>query len=81
MTRHRWRNTDVYLNPGRKYFRCVQCNLLKVTEWDEKPYYTWSDGRTWHRFAPPCPPPPDLPPLTAVAADRLARAAKTQRPT
>jgi hypothetical protein len=71
--RHRWKASGDHFYPGPKYWNCVQCGLTKVTEWEEKPYYMMSDSRRWHRFAPPCPPPPDLPPLTSIEADRLAR--------
>jgi hypothetical protein len=54
--RHRWETTGDHWYPGPKGWRCVQCGLLKVTEWQEKPLYRMPDGRTWHRFAPPCPP-------------------------
>jgi hypothetical protein len=54
--RHRWKPTDDHFNPGPKYWRCIKCGLQKVTEYEEKPTYHWHDGRTWRRFAPPCPP-------------------------
>jgi hypothetical protein len=57
MARHRWEATHNHFYPGPKYWRCIHCDLLKVTEWEEKPEYRARDGRTWHRFAPPCPPP------------------------
>jgi hypothetical protein len=55
--RHRWEATSDHFYPGPKNWRCIQCGLLKVTEWEEKPHYTSvNDGRTWYRFAPSCPP-------------------------
>jgi hypothetical protein len=54
--RHRWKATSDHFYPGPKYWHCIQCGLLKVTEWECKPAYSMRDGRTWHRFAPPCPP-------------------------
>jgi hypothetical protein len=55
--RHRWKATNDHFYPGPKYWECIQCGLQKTTEWEEKPRYRRvSDGRTWHRFAPPCPP-------------------------
>ena len=55
--RHRWEPTSDHFYPGQKPWRCIKCGLLKVTEWEEKPEYSQpGSGRTWKRFAPPCPP-------------------------
>jgi hypothetical protein len=54
--RHRWKSMDSHVAPGPKYWRCVKCDLHKRTEWEEKPEYYEPGGRTWKRFAPPCPP-------------------------
>jgi hypothetical protein len=54
--RHRWKATHDHFYPGPKYWECIQCGLQKITEWEEKPRYSMRDGRTWYRFAPPCPP-------------------------
>jgi hypothetical protein len=58
--RHRWEETTgMPLMNGVRFWRCIHCGLHKRTEWEEKPEYTMvGDGRTWHRFAPPCPPGP-----------------------
>jgi hypothetical protein len=52
--RHRWKSLDTYL--PNKHWRCIRCDLLKETEYDSDNLYSMRDGRTWHRFAPPCPP-------------------------
>jgi hypothetical protein len=58
--RHRWKATHDHFYSGPKYWQCIQCGLCKMTEWEEKPVYGMpGGGRTWHRFAPPCPPPQD----------------------
>jgi hypothetical protein len=61
--RHRWEATSDHFYPGPKYWRCIQCGLHKMTEWEQKPQYDMLDGRKWHRFAPPCPPPDHRPAL------------------
>jgi hypothetical protein len=53
--RHRWKSLDTYL--PNKNWECTQCGLHKITEYDSDNLYMMRDGRTWHRFAPPCPPP------------------------
>jgi hypothetical protein len=54
--RHRWKATHDHFFPGPKYFRCIKCRLGKMTEWEEYPKYFEPGGRTWERYAPPCPP-------------------------
>jgi hypothetical protein len=55
--RHRWKMASDHFYPGPKLWRCIQCGLQKITEFECKPRYNMHDGREWHRFAPPCPPP------------------------
>jgi hypothetical protein len=55
--RHRWKSLDCYLERVQTW-RCIKCDLLKITEYDSDNLYKMrGDGRTWYRFAPPCPPP------------------------
>jgi hypothetical protein len=54
--RHRWEPTSDHWYPGPKDWRCIKCGLRKVTEYESKPTCRWTDGRTWKRFAPLCPP-------------------------
>jgi hypothetical protein len=54
--RHRWEAVSDHFYPGPKSWRCIRCDLQKTTEWECKPEYRMPDGRTWHRFAPLCPP-------------------------
>ncbi len=57
--RHRWRATADHFYSGPKYWVCKDCGLRRVTEYDEDTRYSEGDGgRTWRRYAPPCPPPP-----------------------
>ena len=86
MARHRWEATSDHFYPGPKYWRCVHCDLSKLTEWEVPPRYSSNDGREWYRFAPPCPPPADLPSLTRLDAEarhlashKAARAKSEQR--
>jgi hypothetical protein len=54
--RHRWMcaSDPIYTSP--KFWRCPNCGLRKVTEYECEPHYRGRDGRTWERYAPPCPP-------------------------
>ena len=64
--RHRWAPPGDHFFPGPKYWRSLKCGLQKMTEFECKPSYRWTDGRTWKRFAPPCP--PDAPPIEGGGA-------------
>jgi hypothetical protein len=75
--RHRWKAVGNHNDPGPKYWRCVQCDLLRINEWEEKPEYSMRDGSTWHRFVPPCPP-NSKDELTAIA-ERLGPNATTEQ--
>jgi hypothetical protein len=55
--RHRRKPDGDHFYPGPKYWRCINCGLHKITEWEEKPRYHMGN-REWVRFAPPCPPEP-----------------------
>jgi len=55
MNKHRWKATSDHFYPGPKDWRCIKCGLGKTTDYECKPEYYWG-GRTWWRFAPPCPP-------------------------
>jgi hypothetical protein len=55
--RHRWKALGDHWFSDPKHWRCIQCGLLKITEWEEKPRYSMGYSREWYRFAPPCPPP------------------------
>ncbi len=57
MSRHRWEADNDHFYPGPKYWHCVKCGMHKTTEWGAEAVYR-SGKREWHRFAPPCPPPP-----------------------
>jgi hypothetical protein len=54
--RHRWKSTSGHFYSGPKFWHCIKCDLQKVTEYECEPTYHWRDGRTWRRFALPCPP-------------------------
>jgi hypothetical protein len=60
--RHRWELSKTWANdflPGPQRWHCVKCGLWKVTDYERKSDYAFTDdGRTWRRFADPCSPDP-----------------------
>jgi hypothetical protein len=56
--RHRWKANISYKFREPNWV-CVQCGLLRDTSCGSGgtlEYYEMGGGRTWYRFAPPCPP-------------------------
>jgi hypothetical protein len=56
--RHRWKSLDANLQSIQTW-RCIKCDLLKTTQYDSDNLYEMRGGRSWQRFAPPCPPDED----------------------
>jgi hypothetical protein len=60
--RHRWEVRINYDRTGGPDWVCTQCGLLRYTRCGSEGTREYCEaqfgGRTWHQFAPPCPPDP-----------------------